>query len=130
MNRITDGIWADQRMDERSRFFHGKHGANIFRVKMLHGFSTPAITTSPRKLIMSAMRSTRRGKSPTSRLRFSSTVPILSIDMLAVEYRTVRHQSFWVQRLFKLREYLAHLVGFIMRRTCGVASAESRVFCI
>ncbi len=48
----------------------------------------------------------------------------------SVPSMTVRHQSFWVQRLFKLREYLAHLVGFIMRRTCGVASAESRVFCI
>ena len=40
----------------------------------------------------------------------------------------VRHQSFWVQSSFNLREYLAHLVRFIMRRTCGVASAESRVF--
>ena len=42
----------------------------------------------------------------------------------------VRHQSFWVQSSFNLREYLAHLVCHIMRRTCGVASAESRVFCV
>jgi hypothetical protein len=42
----------------------------------------------------------------------------------------VRHQSFWVQSSFNLREYLAHLVDFIMRQTCGVASAESRVFCV
>ena len=35
----------------------------------------------------------------------------------------VRHQRFWFQRAFNLSECLAHLVGFIMRRTCGVASA-------
>ena len=45
-------------------------------------------------------------------------------------YMFVRHQSFWVQSSFNLREYLAHLVCHIMRRTCGVASAESRVFCV
>ena len=36
---------------------------------------------------------------------------------------SVRHQSFWIQRLRNLSAYLAHLVDSIMRRTCGVASA-------
>ena len=39
----------------------------------------------------------------------------------------VRHQSFWTQRLFNLSEHLAHLVGFIMQRVCGVASAGLQV---
>jgi NAD(P)-dependent dehydrogenase (short-subunit alcohol dehydrogenase family) len=42
----------------------------------------------------------------------------------------VRRQSFWFQRQHNLGEYLAHLVGFIMRRVCGVASAGLRVFCV
>ncbi|MBV1866316.1 MAG: hypothetical protein KUG69_00185 [Marinosulfonomonas sp.] len=43
---------------------------------------------------------------------------------------TVRRQSFWFQRLRNLSEYLAHLVGFIMRRVCGVAIAGFRAFCV
>jgi uncharacterized UPF0160 family protein len=35
---------------------------------------------------------------------------------------SVRWQVFWNQWGLKLRESSAHLVGFIMRRTCGVAS--------
>ena len=39
----------------------------------------------------------------------------------------VRHQSFWNQWQLKLRESLAHLVGFIMRRAGGDASVALRV---
>ncbi len=46
------------------------------------------------------------------------------------DVQAVRRQSFWVQRPRDLSEYLAHLVGFIMRRTCGDASAGFRVFCV
>jgi hypothetical protein len=42
----------------------------------------------------------------------------------------VRHQSFWFQRQRNLREYQAHLVGFIMRRSYDVASAGFQVFCV
>jgi len=42
----------------------------------------------------------------------------------------VRRQSFWFQRQRDLSEYLAHLVGFIMRRSYDVASAVFRVFCV
>jgi hypothetical protein len=35
----------------------------------------------------------------------------------------VRRQGFWYQRRLKLRESLAHLVGFIMRRIVCDASA-------
>ena len=38
----------------------------------------------------------------------------------------VRRQSFWVQRLRNLGEYLAHLVGCIMRRVCCDASGAFR----
>ena len=38
-----------------------------------------------------------------------------------------RRQSFWNQRRPKLRESLAHLVGLIMRRAGGDASAAFRV---
>ena len=41
--------------------------------------------------------------------------------------RSVRHQSFWNQWQLKLRENLAHLVGFIMRRAGGDASVALRV---
>ena len=44
--------------------------------------------------------------------------------------QTVRRQSFWFQRLRNLSEYQVHLVGFIMRRSCGVASAGFREFCV
>ena len=40
---------------------------------------------------------------------------------------TVRHQSFWNQWQLKLRESLAHLLGFIMRRAGGDASVALRV---
>ena len=40
---------------------------------------------------------------------------------------TVRRQSFWNQWLPKLREGLAHLVGFIMRRAVCDASVALRV---
>ena len=43
---------------------------------------------------------------------------------------TVRRQGYWVQRRPDLREYPAHLVDFIMRRSCGVASAGFQVFCV
>ena len=42
----------------------------------------------------------------------------------------VRRQSFWVQRPLDLCEYLTHLVDCIMRRSCDVASAGFRVFCV
>jgi hypothetical protein len=35
----------------------------------------------------------------------------------------VRRQSYWNQFLFELIDNLAHLVGHVMRRRCGVASA-------
>ena len=40
----------------------------------------------------------------------------------------VRRQGFWDQWRPKLRESLAHLIGLIMRRICGEASAALRVF--
>ena len=40
---------------------------------------------------------------------------------------TVRRQGFWNQWLLKLRESLAHLVGFIMRRVVCVASVAFRM---
>ncbi len=58
------------------------------------------------------------------------TLPLTPLLVDRILRLGVRHQSFWVQSSFNLREYLAHLVGFIMQRTCGVASAESRVFCV
>jgi UTP:GlnB (protein PII) uridylyltransferase len=39
----------------------------------------------------------------------------------------VRRESFWNQWQLKLRESLAHLVGFIMRRAGGDASVALRV---
>lgn len=39
----------------------------------------------------------------------------------------VRHQSFWASWRPDLREGLAHLVGVIMRRICGEASAGFRL---
>lgn len=42
----------------------------------------------------------------------------------------VRRQSFWVQERFNLSACLAHLVGFIMLRTCGAASGAFRVFSV
>ena len=36
---------------------------------------------------------------------------------------SVRRQSFWFQRQRNLSEYLAHLVGFIMRRSLSVLQA-------
>ena len=39
----------------------------------------------------------------------------------------VRRQGFWHQELRKLRESLAHLVGFIMRRVVCDASVALRV---
>ena len=39
----------------------------------------------------------------------------------------VCRQGFWNQWQLKLRESLAHLVGFIMRRAVGDASAVLRV---
>jgi len=42
----------------------------------------------------------------------------------------VRRQSFWFQRQRELSEYPAHLVGFIMQRSCGVASAGFQGFCV
>jgi hypothetical protein len=39
----------------------------------------------------------------------------------------VRRQGFWNQWQLKLRENLAHLVGFIMRRAGGDASVALRV---
>ena len=39
----------------------------------------------------------------------------------------VRRQGFWHQELRKLRESLAHLVGFIMRRAVCDASVALRV---
>lgn len=51
-------------------------------------------------------------------------------EIYAASRVSVRRQSFWVQRAFNLGESLAHLVGFIMQRTCGVASAWFRVFCV
>ena len=39
---------------------------------------------------------------------------------------SVRRQSFWVQVLPKLRESLAHLFGFIMRRVVCDASVAFR----
>jgi len=48
----------------------------------------------------------------------------LQISSALIDLKNVvRHQSFWFQKLRNLSEYLAHLVGFIMRRFCGVASA-------
>jgi len=41
-------------------------------------------------------------------------------------YWRVRRQGFWDQRLPKLRESLAHLVGLIMRRAGGDASVAFR----
>ena len=53
---------------------------------------------------------------------------VVSRVVVVVDERTdVRHQSFWHQRQLSLSEYQAHLVGYIMRRTCGVASAGLRV---
>jgi len=40
---------------------------------------------------------------------------------------SVHRQGFWNQWQLKLRESLAHLVGFIMRRAVGDASAALRV---
>ena len=40
----------------------------------------------------------------------------------------VRRQGFWVQERPKLRESLAHLVGFIMRRVACDASVAFRGF--
>ena len=45
-------------------------------------------------------------------------------------YSRVRRQSFWLQKRLGLSEHPAHLVGFIMRRTCGDASAGFLVFCV
>lgn len=39
---------------------------------------------------------------------------------------SVRRQGFWSHWQFKLRESLAHLVGFIMRRVVGDASVAFR----
>jgi len=44
-----------------------------------------------------------------------------------INFKRVRHQSFWNQWQLKLRESLAHLVGFIMRRAGGDASVALRV---
>ena len=44
--------------------------------------------------------------------------------------KLVRRQSFWLQKRLGLSEHPAHLVGFIMRRTCGDASAGFLVFCV
>ena len=41
--------------------------------------------------------------------------------------QSVRRQGFWHQGRLKLRESLAHLIGFIMRRTVCDASVASRV---
>lgn len=41
-----------------------------------------------------------------------------------------RHQNFWVQMRRNLKKYLAHPVGFIMRRVWGDASAVFRVYCV
>ena len=42
-------------------------------------------------------------------------------------YNSVRRQVFWNQCALKLRESLAHLVGLIMQRAGGDASAALRV---
>ena len=54
----------------------------------------------------------------------------LSADAPLLVENIVRRQGFWVQRSRNLSEYPAHLVDSIMRRTCGVASAGFRVFCV
>ena len=46
---------------------------------------------------------------------------------LIIEIEFVRRQSFWHQRLGKLRESLAHPVALIMRRAGGDASVALRV---
>ncbi|MBT8154031.1 hypothetical protein KMP13_08980, partial [Epibacterium ulvae] len=43
-----------------------------------------------------------------------------------IDYRGVRRQGFWNQWQLKLREYLAHLVGCIMRHAGGDASVALR----
>ena len=45
----------------------------------------------------------------------------------AMARECVRRQGFWNQELLKLRECLAHLVGFIMRRVVCDASVAFRV---
>jgi len=50
--------------------------------------------------------------------------------LLSLKSRGVRRQSFWFQRQRELSEYPAHLVGFIMQRSCGVASAGFQGFCV
>ncbi|WP_299691432.1 hypothetical protein, partial [uncultured Tateyamaria sp.] len=44
-----------------------------------------------------------------------------------IEEKPVRRQGFWCQWRPKLRESLAHLVGLMMRRAVGDASAGLRV---
>jgi len=46
---------------------------------------------------------------------------------IVAKHGGVRRQGFWHQELLKLRESLAHLVGFIMRRAVCDASGALRV---
>ena len=43
-----------------------------------------------------------------------------------IDHSRVRRHMLWDNFQAELGEYLAHLVGLIMRRTCGVASAGFR----
>ena len=52
----------------------------------------------------------------------------LSFDPFSLQQNglAVRRHMLWDNFQAELGEYLAHLVGLIMRRTCGVASAGFR----
>lgn len=58
------------------------------------------------------------------------TVKASGVAGMATIFSAVRRQSFWVQGRLKLREYLAHLVGFIMMRhvVCDASAGPRRSF--
>ena len=62
-------------------------------------------------------------------VRAADIGPVTLIDrnqVIPLIFTTVRRQSFWNQWHPNLRESLAHLVGFIMRRAGGDASGVLR----
>ena len=86
-----------------------------------------AATAGPRILFATFQASS---EIPTIGLRAAAARSVRLSGRHAHSHRNVRRQSFWFQRPRDLSEYLAHLVGFIMRRVCGAASAGFRVFCV
>ena len=81
---------------------------------------------SPELLDAQTTRRCMKTHTPFDGIGFSPDATYLAVYRHPVDIHIVRSQRFWDRWLPDLREGLAHLVGLIMRRICGEASAGFR----